>query len=86
MRKKENYDTKNIPKNFGTAIHIFIKKNSLKVKSLLLKHKISYSQFYHFNKAAKEKINSLLHLRELWEEKKGDPEANIKKCYRILSF
>jgi hypothetical protein len=67
LRKKENYDTKNIPKNFGTAIHIFVKKNSIKVKSLLSKNKISYSQFYQFNKDAKEKINSLLHLRELWE-------------------
>lgn len=69
LRKNESYDTKNIPKNFGTAIYIFIKKNSGKVKNLLSKNKVPYSQFYQFNKAAKEKINSLLHLREMWEHK-----------------
>lgn len=68
-KKRESYDTKNIPKNFGTAIHIFIKRNSAKVKNLLSKKKLSYSQFYQFNKDAKEKINSLLHLRELWDHK-----------------
>lgn len=85
-KKRENYDTKNIPKNFGTAIHIFIKRNSGKVKNLLAKKKISYSQFYEFNKQAKEKINSLLHLRELWENNADDGQRNLKECYRIISF
>jgi hypothetical protein len=47
--KKECNDTKNIPKNFGTAIYIFIKRNSMMVKNLLSKNKISYSKFCQFN-------------------------------------
>lgn len=53
IKKRETYDTKNIPKNFGTAIYIFMKRNTKKIKNLLEKKKISFSQFYQFNKAAK---------------------------------
>lgn len=85
-KKRLNYDTKNIPKNFGTAIHIFIKKNSSRVKNLLVQKKVNFCQFYSFIKEAKERINSLLHLRELWEHKDNDPFKNLKECYRIVSF
>lgn len=43
LKNKSKIDTKNIPKNFGTAISIYIKNNPLRVKKLLRLKKISLS-------------------------------------------
>ena len=79
-------DTKNIPKNFGTAICIYIKKNPNLVKKLLQDRRISYTSFLNFNKTIKHKLNSLIDLRKIWSSSPEDPQHETKRCFRILSF
>ena len=63
---KAKNDTKNIPKNFGSAICTFIKKNDDKVRKLVHKKGISLPMFYRFSKKMKSEIQSIHDLRNVW--------------------
>lgn len=66
-------DTKNIPKNFGTAISIYIKKNPARVKKLLSERNVPYTSFLQFNRTIKYELNSLVDLRGVWCTAEDDP-------------
>ena len=83
--KRPTNDTKNIPKNFGSAICTYIKKNSPRVKKILQLRKLSYPRFMEITKKMKEDISSIHDLREVWNSSEEDCDVEYKACFRIFS-
>lgn len=72
-------ETKNIPKNFGKAIIIFIEKNPELLNEILEMHGVNHQSLMGRLKNLKKKINTIADLRNLWA---SEPES---KCLRIIS-
>lgn len=72
-------ETKNIPKNFGKAIIIFIEKNEEVLLPITRKFGIEYKNLLDNLRNMKKKINTIADLRNLWGNTKEG------KCVRVLS-
>lgn len=60
-------ETKNIPKNYGKAIIIFIENNRELIENVLLANGDNYDRLLLKLRALKKKINTISDLRNLWE-------------------
>lgn len=72
-------ETKNIPKNYGKAIIIFIEKNRCILEGILEENGHDYDILLSKLRNLKKKINTISDLRNLWEEQ-GE-----SKSIRIIS-
>jgi hypothetical protein len=72
-------ETKNIPKNYGKAIIIFIEKNRDILEKVFVKNGDSYDKLLLRLPNLKKKINTISDLRNLWEDQ---PES---KSLRMVS-
>ena len=77
--KKGKNETKNIPKNFGKAIIIFVEKNKKKLKPLMEQSGVTYRQVYDELQEKKKSINTIADLREIWTQ------CRYSKCIRVIS-
>lgn len=77
--KRMKNETKNIPKNFGKAIIIFIEKNQPSLEATCHQYGISFLDLLERLRSVKKKINTIADLRNLW----GDNEEG--RCIRVIS-
>lgn len=56
-------ETKNIPKNYGKAIIIFIQKNRNLLQDILNEHNVSYDVLLEKLRKLKKKINTISDLK-----------------------
>lgn len=61
-------ETKNIPKNYGKAIIIFIEKNREALEKIIVENGHNYDQLIEKLARFKKTINTISDLRTLWEE------------------
>lgn len=59
-------ETKNIPKNYGKAIIIFIENNRKLIEDVLQKNGDNYDSLVSRLRTLKKKINTISDLRNLW--------------------
>lgn len=72
-------ETKNIPKNYGKAIIIFIENNRSLIEDVLSRNGDDYDHLLSKLRNLKKKINTISDLRNLWE---NQPES---KSLRTIS-
>jgi hypothetical protein len=61
-------ETKNIPKNYGKAIIIFIEKNPRKIHPILTHYNVEYNSLLQELQERKKSINTIADLRKMWME------------------
>lgn len=59
-------ETKNIPKNYGKAIIIFIENNRKLIEDVLQRNGDNYDNLVSRLRTLKKKINTISDLRNLW--------------------
>lgn len=77
-RRNKN-ETKNIPKNFGKAIIIFVEKNKKMLRPIFERENIEFRQVFEELQKMKKNINTIADLRYFWTE------CEYSKSMRIVS-